>query len=89
MTNMEKSEILKRLQDALITEFGLDSSKIVLEARLYEDLDLDSIDAVDLIVKLKSMLPRNINPEVFKSVRTLQDVVDAIYDLIQEPGVKK
>jgi Acyl carrier protein len=86
---MEKSEILKRLQDALITEFGLDSSKIVPEARLYEDLDLDSIDAVDLIVKLKSMLPRNINPEVFKSVRTLQDVVDAIYDLIQEPGVKK
>lgn len=89
MTNMEKSEILKRLQDALVTEFGLDSSKIVPEARLYEDLDLDSIDAVDLIVKLKSMLPRNINPEVFKSVRTLQDVVDAIYDLIQEPGVKK
>jgi Acyl carrier protein len=89
MANMEKSEILKRLQDALVTEFGLDSSKIVPEARLYEDLDLDSIDAVDLIVKLKSMLPRNINPEVFKSVRTLQDVVDAIYDLIQEPGVKK
>jgi acyl carrier protein len=86
---MEKSEILKRLQDALVTEFGLDSSKIVPEARLYEDLDLDSIDAVDLIVKLKSMLPRNINPEVFKSVRTLQDVVDAIYDLIQEAGVKK
>jgi len=89
MANMEKSEILKRLQDALVTEFGLDSSKIVPEARLYEDLDLDSIDAVDLIVKLKSMLPRNINPEVFKSVRTLQDVVDAIYDLIQEAGVKK
>jgi acyl carrier protein len=86
---MEKSDILKKLQDALISEFGMESSKVVPEARLYEDLDLDSIDAVDLIVKLKSMLPRNINPEVFKSVRTLQDVVDAIYDLIQESGEKK
>lgn len=85
---MEKNEILKKLQDALVEEFGLDESKVVSEARLYEDLGLDSIDAVDLIVKLKSMLPRNINPEVFKSVRTLQDVVDAIYNLIQETGDK-
>lgn len=85
---MEKNEILKKLQDALVEEFGLDESKVVPEARLYEDLGLDSIDAVDLIVKLKSMLPRNINPEVFKSVRTLQDVVDAIYNLIQETGDK-
>lgn len=85
---MEKSEILKRLQDALIDEFGLDKNKVIPEARLYEDLDLDSIDAVDLIVKLKSMLPHNIDPEVFKSVRTLQDVVDAIYNLIQESGNK-
>lgn len=85
---MEKNEILKKLQEALIEEFGLDESKVVPEARLYEDLGLDSIDAVDLIVKLKSMLPRNINPEVFKSVRTLQDVVDAIYNLIQETGDK-
>lgn len=85
---MEKNEILKKLQEALIEEFGLDESKVTPEARLYEDLGLDSIDAVDLIVKLKSMLPRNINPEVFKSVRTLQDVVDAIYNLIQETGDK-
>lgn len=85
---MEKNEILKKLQEALVEEFGLDESKVVPEARLYEDLGLDSIDAVDLIVKLKSMLPRNINPEVFKSVRTLQDVVDAIYNLIQETGDK-
>lgn len=85
---MEKNEIFQRIQAALIDEFGMDKEKVVPEARLYEDLDLDSIDAVDLIVKLKSMLPHNIDPEVFKSVRTLQDVVDAIYNLIQEAGNK-
>lgn len=81
---MEKNEIFEKMRKALVEDFDIDEGKITPEARLYEDLELDSIDAVDLIVKLKSMLPRNINPEVFKSVRTLQDVVDAIYNLIHE-----
>ena len=79
---MEKQEIFDKIKSALIDDFGIKAEKLVPEARLYEDLELDSIDAVDLIVKLKSFLPRNIDPEVFKSVRTLQDVVDAIFDLI-------
>ena len=85
---MEKQEIFDRIKNALVEEFDMDAAKLVPEARLYEDLELDSIDAVDLIVKLKSMLPRNIDPEVFKAVRTLQDVVDAIYNLIHETETK-
>lgn len=80
---MEKQEIFDKIKTALIEEFEMDEAKLTPEARLYEDLELDSIDAVDLIVKLMSFLPRNIDPEVFKTVRTLQDVVDAIYNLIQ------
>ena len=79
---MEKQEIFDKIKSALIDDFDIKAEKLVPDARLYEDLELDSIDAVDLIVKLKSFLPRNIDPEVFKSVRTLQDVVDAIFDLI-------
>ena len=85
---MEKQEIFDRIKNALVEEFDMDEAKLVPEARLYEDLELDSIDAVDLIVKLKSMLPRNIDPEVFKAVRTLQDVVDAIYNLVHESESK-
>ncbi|MCF0214853.1 MAG: acyl carrier protein [Fibrobacteraceae bacterium] len=81
---MEKQEIFEKIKAALMEEFGLAENQVTPEARLYEDLNLDSIDAVDLIVKLKSFLPRNIDPEVFKAVRTLQDVVDAIYNLIHE-----
>ncbi len=76
------------MKSALVEDFEMDEAKITPEARLYEDLELDSIDAVDLIVKLKSILPRNIDPEVFKTVRTMQDVVDAIYNLIQESEAK-
>jgi acyl carrier protein len=85
---MEKQEIFDKIKAALIEDFDIKAEKLVPEARLYEDLELDSIDAVDLIVKLKSFLPRNIDPEVFKAVRTLQDVVDAIYNLVHNPESK-
>jgi len=80
---VDKEVIFETLKKVLIEDFGLDSSTVTLEARLNEDLKLDSIDAVDLIVKLKSVLPKNINPAVFKEVRTLQDVVNAIHAIIQ------
>ncbi len=86
---MEKQQIYDKIREALIEDFELDPEKVVPEARLYEDLNLDSIDAVDLIVKLKTFIPRNINPEVFKSMRTLQDVVDGINDLAQGTEEKK
>ena len=85
---MDKQAIFDKLKAALIEDFEMDEAKVSPEARLYEDLELDSIDAVDLIVKLKSLLPTNIDPEVFKTVRTVQDVVDAIYNLIQNADKK-
>lgn len=85
---MDKNAIFEKIKAALIEDFDLEESRIVLDARLYEDLELDSIDAVDLIVKLKSFLPRNIDPEAFKKMRTLQNVVDGIYNLVQNSEVR-
>ena len=85
---MDKQVIFEKIKAALIEDFDLEESRIVLDARLYEDLELDSIDAVDLIVKLKSFLPRNIDPEAFKKMRTLQNVVDGIYNLVQNSETK-
>ena len=85
---MEKQVIFEKIKAALIEDFDLEEDRIVPEARLYEDLELDSIDAVDLIVKLKSFLPRNIDPEAFKKMRTLENVVDGIYNLVQNSESK-
>nr|WP_154325588.1 acyl carrier protein [Pantoea sp. 201603H] len=68
----------------LVALFDIDASHIQPESRLYEDLDLDSIDAVDMVVHLQKRIGRKITPEIFKSVRTVQDVVDAVYLLIYE-----
>ena len=86
---MDKNQIFEKIKTALVNEFEMDPAKVVPEARLYEDLNFDSIDAVDLIVKFKSMFPHNVDPEVFKNMRTLQDVVDALYELAGKADEKK
>ena len=69
----------------LIDEKDIPPEKIKPESRLYEELDIDSIDAVDLIVRMKPMVGKRMQPEAFKAVRTVQDVVDALYLLIHSP----
>lgn len=78
---MDKSQILKELQGVMQRLFELSPESITLDAKLYEDLDLDSVDAVDLVVELQKMLNKRVNPDDFKSVRTVQDIVDVIIKL--------
>ncbi|MNG36511.1 Acyl carrier protein [compost metagenome] len=67
----------------MVKLFELDADDIKPESRLYEELELDSIDAVDLVVHLQKTTGKKIKPEMFKSVRTVQDVVDAIDELLK------
>jgi len=58
----------------------------VPDADLAQDLDLDSIDAVDLVVELQKLTGRKIKPEEFKTVRTVGDVVERVYELTHVKG---
>lgn len=78
---MTKDELFERIATILHESFEIDRARIVPAARLYDDLDIDSIDAVDLIVQLKPLLGRGLQPDAFKSVRTVQDVVDVLHGL--------
>jgi len=75
---MTKDDILSKMQEILSDEFQLDRDTVTPEAKLYEDLELDSIDAVDLLVKMKEFMPGKVDPELFKKAVTVQDVVDVI-----------
>ena len=79
---MSKDDIYARLSARLTDMFEVPTEKIRPDARLYEDLDLDSIDAVDLVVKLQEITGRRIAPQEFKTVRTVSDVVDKVYALL-------
>lgn len=81
---MEKDAIYQEVVGLLVTLFELDEADITPASRLYEDLELDSIDAVDMVVHLQKRIGRKIKPEIFKSVRTVQDVVDAVEQLLSE-----
>ena len=63
--------------------FEIDPARITPAANLYTDLDIDSIDAVDLIVQLKPLLGGKLQPDAFKAVRTVQDVVDVLHGLLR------
>ena len=78
-----KDEILEQIRGSLTELFELDPARITLEARLNEDLEIDSIDAVDLMDGLRRQTGKKISAEDFRSVRTVGDLVEAIYKLVQ------
>jgi acyl carrier protein len=79
---MSRDEVYTRLARYLGDMFEVPEEKIRPEARLYEELDLDSIDALDLVVKLQELTGRRISPQEFKTVRTVGDVVDRVSALL-------
>lgn len=81
---MTKEEILAKIAEYLEADFEIPKSKITLESNLYTELDLDSIDAVDLIVKLQELTQKKIAPTSFKEVRTIGNVVDKVYEMLQQ-----
>jgi acyl carrier protein len=82
---MTKDDILRRIATIMEQTFEIDPARVTLHAKLYDDLEIDSIDAVDLIVQLKPLVGRRLDPEAFKSVRTVADVVDALHGMLANP----
>ena len=82
--DMNRDELFTWVADLLAEMFELDRASLTPASNLYADLDIDSIDAVDLAVKLKQMTGKRLQPEVFKTIRTIDDVVNALAGLAEE-----
>ncbi|WP_116807680.1 acyl carrier protein [Steroidobacter cummioxidans] len=77
-----QDEILERIRLTLIELFELEPARITPEARLYEDLEIDSIDVVDLMDEVQKHTGRKVTPEDFRSVRTVQDLATVVQRLL-------
>jgi acyl carrier protein len=77
----QRDDILQLIKEIMLEMFEIEPDQVTLEARLNEDLDFDSIDAVDMIVKLKEITGKAVKPEDFKNARTINDVVEAVYKI--------
>ncbi|MDH3375641.1 MAG: acyl carrier protein [Gammaproteobacteria bacterium] len=78
---MTEQEIRDQLSEILVQQFEIQAGDVQPQAHLYDDLGIDSIDAVDLIVRLKEITGLRIPPEDFKNVRTVEDVVQVVNSL--------
>lgn len=79
-----RDDILQLIREIMLEMFEIEEDLVTLDAQLNEDLDFDSIDAVDMIVKLKEITGKAVKPEDFRSARTINDVVEAVYKLIND-----
>ncbi|WGL15281.1 acyl carrier protein [Microbulbifer bruguierae] len=79
-----REAIFTQLKDILVEMFEVEPEDVREDAHLSDDLDIDSIDAVDLIVRLKELTGKKIAPEEFKNVRTVGDVMSAIEKVVAE-----
>jgi len=80
----DKQAIFNHVVQCLSDLFDLDAEDIKLESQLGDDLDIDSIDAIDLVVELKKFIGKKISPEDFKAVRTVEDIVNAVHSLMND-----
>jgi acyl carrier protein len=77
-----RDEVYRLLSKLLVEMFEVEPQDIRGGASLYEDLDVDSIDAVDLVVELRQITGKQIDPDEFKAVRTVDDVVNAVAGIL-------
>jgi acyl carrier protein len=80
----DKEQILAEVRTAMVELFELEPERITLAARLYDDLEIDSIDAIDLIDRLRQVSGKKIPAERFRSVRTIGDLVDSVQQLFDD-----
>lgn len=84
---MTDQEIIERINKALAEEFELELDELVPEAMFKEDLDLDSLDAVDMVIVLEQEFAIKIKKdEAFKAIRSLGDLHTFILNKKNQAG---
>jgi acyl carrier protein len=79
-----KEEIFTKIQHVLTETFEIDAAAITPETHLFDELDLDSFDAVDLAVTLEVETGIKLKEEDIRPIRTIADVVDTIHTKMHE-----
>jgi acyl carrier protein len=82
MTRASREEILEHVRRAIAELFEIEPSVVQLDTKVVEDLDLDSIDAIELAVRMEALTGQRFDPERFREMRTIRDVVDILDDIL-------
>jgi acyl carrier protein len=75
-------DLFNRIRTTLVELFQLKPADVTMESRLFEDLEIDSIDVVDLMDEVQQFTGKKVTAEDFRSVRTVGDLV-AVMERLQ------
>lgn len=75
---MNEEKILVELKKVLMDEFEVDEEKITPNASFYEDLELDSLDAIDLIVTMNNVYNIDVDNKSMEEILTIQQLIDTV-----------
>ena len=73
-----RDEIYAKIKEILVSDFEKEEADISLASRFQEDLDLDSIDAAEMIAKFREYLPKNVDASMFRDIKTIEDLVSLL-----------
>ncbi len=82
---MTREEVFEKLSQKISEMFDIDRSKITPQAR-FQDLELTSLDAIDLVIELQQMTGRKVKEAALRSIRTVDDLVTAVLSHLAEAG---
>lgn len=85
---MTRDEIFSRVRDLLVSSFQIDAKAVTPQARLFEELGLDSIDAIDMVVHLQEWTGRRVAEDALRQVRTVDDIVGLVEAHLAEGGAE-
>lgn len=82
---MTRDDVVALTNKVFEDSFEIDANRLVPEARIFDELGLDSLDIVDLIVALQKQFKVQIREdERVRAIRTLDDIYNFILTLKQE-----
>lgn len=81
---MTRDEVFGQIQAMMVEMFELEESDVTMEAKVFEDLDLDSIDAIDLVARLQQLTGRRVEEDKLREVRTVEDIVGLVADQLEQ-----
>lgn len=84
--SMTREEIYDRIRTTLIENFELAPERVTIDAHLMDDLELDSIDAIDMAVQIQEMTGVRVEEEQLRQLRTVGDTVDLVAQLLGSKG---
>lgn len=70
--------VIDQIRDVVSKKFKVDANKVTLETRLREDLNVDSLDAVELVMELEDVFDVKIQDDEAQALKTVGDIVNFI-----------